>query len=53
MTCRSGSLYSQEVDDEDNLSPLGQFDSAVKDLYAYKGDSYVIGGTYVLFAACC
>ncbi len=53
MTCRY-SLYSQEVDDEDNLSLLGQFDSAVKDLYTYKGDSYVIGeGTYVLFAACC
>ncbi len=54
MTCRSDSLvYSQEVDDDDNLHILGQFDSAIKDLYTYKGDSYVIqGGLYVLVATC-
>ncbi len=50
MTCRPEWLvYSLEVDDEDNLSRQGQFNSAVKDLSTYKGDSYVIhGDTYVL-----
>ena len=48
-------MYSQEVDDEDNQSLLGQFNSAVKDLSTYKGDSYVIqGDTYVLVLhKCC